>query len=204
MKYNKIHCQIYSISYLNSNLWLDRFPGVIGSSGRMWREHRRFSIYVMKDFGMGKVAAEQIIQNESQIVMDLFESHQGRPFDPLKSINMAVSNIICVLVFGKRFDYDDEEFNASLTSMNDIVHKFGSFREAMMLRSKIGRIFFPKTLREAKACFEGFASFTQKGIDEHKAAYDGTVHDLIDAYLKEIDEQSDTDDSLFVGKNLNY
>ena len=34
----------------------------------------------------------------------------GKPFNPHLIINNAVSNIICSLVFGHRFEYSDEKF----------------------------------------------------------------------------------------------
>lgn len=34
----------------------------------------------------------------------------GKPFNPHLIVNNAVSNIICFLVFGHRFEYGDENF----------------------------------------------------------------------------------------------
>lgn len=34
----------------------------------------------------------------------------GKPFNPHLIVNNAVSNIICSLVFGHRFEYSDEKF----------------------------------------------------------------------------------------------
>lgn len=44
----------------------------------------------------------------------------GEPFDTTKPVNRAVSNIICSLVYGYRFEYGDSEF----TSLVDRTNKF--------------------------------------------------------------------------------
>lgn len=49
--------------------------------------------------------------------VDLFS---GEPFDTTKPVNRAVSNIICSLVYGCRFEYNDPEF----TSLVDRTNKF--------------------------------------------------------------------------------
>ncbi|CAM2117278.1 unnamed protein product [Caretta caretta] len=45
--------------------------------------------------------------------MPLFEKmaqEPGRPFDPTLFLTHAVSNVICAIVFGDRFDYEDKKF----------------------------------------------------------------------------------------------
>ncbi|GLD50277.1 cytochrome P450 2J2-like protein [Lates japonicus] len=37
-------------------------------------------------------------------------NNKGKPFNPHLIVNNAVSNVICSLVFGHRFDYSDEKF----------------------------------------------------------------------------------------------
>lgn len=43
------------------------------------------------------------------------------PFNAQSLINNAVSNIICCLVFGSRFDYKDEKYKTILGYFNEIV-----------------------------------------------------------------------------------
>jgi len=39
-------------------------PGVMTTSGRFWRDHRRFLLKNLKDFGFGKMSMESLIQDE--------------------------------------------------------------------------------------------------------------------------------------------
>ncbi|XP_009082611.1 PREDICTED: cytochrome P450 2C8-like, partial [Acanthisitta chloris] len=42
------------------------------------------------------------------------------PFDPTYMLSCAVSNVICSVVFGKRYDYKDKKFLALMSNMNNI------------------------------------------------------------------------------------
>lgn len=49
-------------------------------------------------------------------------SSPGRPFDPHFTINNAVSNVICSITFGDRFEYDDEKFRKLLHVIQEIMN----------------------------------------------------------------------------------
>ena len=50
-------------------------PGVISSSGRYWRDQRRFLLKNLKDFGFGRSSMENLIQEE----MDKLKSMKEEP-----------------------------------------------------------------------------------------------------------------------------
>ncbi|MGH0180118.1 UNVERIFIED_CONTAM: hypothetical protein FKN15_003325 [Acipenser sinensis] len=80
--------------------------GIVFGKGESWKVMRRFTLSTLRDFGMGKRTIEDRIIEESQRLVEVFQSHKGKPFDP-QIINSAVSNIICSIVFGDRFNYGD-------------------------------------------------------------------------------------------------
>ncbi|KAK1156726.1 hypothetical protein AOXY_G25759 [Acipenser oxyrinchus oxyrinchus] len=84
--------------------------GISFGKGESWKVMRRFTLSTLRDFGMGKRTTEDRIIEESQRLVEVFQSHKGKPFDPQIIINSAVSNIICSIVFGDRFDYGDAQF----------------------------------------------------------------------------------------------
>lgn len=43
----------------------------------------------------------------------------GKPFDPVFILSRSVSNIICSVIFGSRFDYDDERLLTIIRFIND-------------------------------------------------------------------------------------
>ena len=168
------------------------------SSGRMWKDHRRFSMSVMREFGMGKVGAEKNIQYESEIVMESFKSHRGQAFDPLNVINMAVANIICIFAFGKRFDYENTEFKNALNGVNESFRTLSHPALRYVLTSRFCKYIAPGLFKKFQMLYEVQVAFVRKNTEEHKEHYDGTVNDLIDAYFKEM--ETEKQGSVFCGK----
>ncbi|XP_077305195.1 cytochrome P450 2K1-like isoform X2 [Lithobates pipiens] len=84
--------------------------GIIFSNGELWKALRRFTLSTLRDFGMGKKTVEAKIQDELLPLIEKFKSHNGKPFDTNIIMNSAVSNVICSIMFGKRFEYDDPVF----------------------------------------------------------------------------------------------
>lgn len=48
-------------------------------------------------------------------------AHTGEEFDTSRPVNYAVSNIVSAIVYGKRFDYADPEFQVRVDRANEIV-----------------------------------------------------------------------------------
>ena len=84
--------------------------GVVMSDGQ---EHRLFSLKVLPDLGMGKPVLERNIQEETVILVSTTDS--GR------YLALAASNIICGLLFGHRFFYDDPEYVGNLHVLDELA-----------------------------------------------------------------------------------
>lgn len=85
----------------------------------MWKEQRKFTHRVLRDFGMGKsITEEKIVEELSYFLPKLKEMASSGAFDPHQILQISVSNIICSIVFGKRFDYDDSEYINLMHMMN--------------------------------------------------------------------------------------
>nr|XP_043904803.1 cytochrome P450 2K4-like [Solea senegalensis] len=93
--------------------------GVLWSNGDSWREMRRFALMNLRDFGMGRKACEDKVTEECDYLIEVFKKFKGEAFDTTVPVNCAVSNIICSMVYGSRFEYDDPEF----TSLVERTHK---------------------------------------------------------------------------------
>uniref|UniRef100_A0A8C6TM07 Cytochrome P450 n=1 Tax=Neogobius melanostomus TaxID=47308 RepID=A0A8C6TM07_9GOBI len=101
-------------------------PGVVWSNHEPWRELRRFTMTNLRDYGMGKRACEDKITEEAQYLCNVFKNFKGKPLDTTQPMNQAVSNIICSMVYGSRFEYDDPKFVTLVSDANRIMRIGGS------------------------------------------------------------------------------
>ena len=108
------------------NIVVFSFSGVISSSGHHWREQRRFSYNVLREFGMGRSLLEDKIIEETKCLNDFFAENLRKPFDPKYILSCCVSNIICAVVFGHRFEYSDPEFKLYMKIMSESINIVGS------------------------------------------------------------------------------
>uniref|UniRef100_A0A3Q1JTG6 Uncharacterized protein n=1 Tax=Anabas testudineus TaxID=64144 RepID=A0A3Q1JTG6_ANATE len=104
----------------------NRGHGVLWSNGDAWKEMRRFALTNMRDFGMGKKACEDKIAEECDYLIEVFKKYKGEPFDTTQPMNYAVSNIICSIVYGSRFEYDDPKFTSLVDRVNRNIQLLGS------------------------------------------------------------------------------
>ena len=104
-------------------------------SGHTARMHRRFGLSTLRSLGVGKKSLEHKINEEIRYLIERIDAEKSRPFDPCLSVQNAVSNIICTICFGYRFDYADERFQKMLNILNSSLSSSGP--------DAIGNVFQP-------------------------------------------------------------
>ncbi|XP_051951817.1 cytochrome P450 2J4 isoform X2 [Xyrauchen texanus] len=100
--------------------------GLFFSNGQMWKKQRRFALSTLRNFGLGKKTMERAICEESSFLLDEMDRQKGAAFDPTILFNNAVSNIICQMVFGQRFEYTDHCFKLMLKYISKCIQLEGS------------------------------------------------------------------------------
>ncbi|XP_033181765.1 cytochrome P450 2K1-like [Anabas testudineus] len=100
--------------------------GIVWSNGNSWKEMRRFTITNLRDFGMGRKTCEDKIIEECHYLLEVFKNFKGEAFDTTQSMNYAVCNIICSIVYGSRFEYDDPRFTSMVDQTNRRIKLVGS------------------------------------------------------------------------------
>ncbi|KAF7692689.1 hypothetical protein HF521_010299 [Silurus meridionalis] len=173
------------------------------SNGERWRQLRRFALTTLRDFGMGRKRMEGWIQEESRHLLDAMKETKSAPFDCTFFLSRAVSNIICALVFGQRFGYEDHNFLRLLQVINGVL-TFGSSTGGQLynifptvlhaLPGKHHQIF--KDVDEVRA-------FSKGKVQEHNENLDpDNPRDFIDCFLIRLSQEKDNPNSEFHQENL--
>ncbi|XP_069500533.1 cytochrome P450 2G1-like [Ambystoma mexicanum] len=177
--------------------------GIIVSSGERWKQLHRFSLKALRTFGMGKSSLEKQIQEEARFLVEEFRKTKELPYDPTCVIRKAVSNIICSMVFGHRFDYNDRTFLTLIQLFNESF-SFMTCAWAWLLD------FFPNILHHLPGPQQRFLQnaktirrIVKNIVKEHRETLDPACpRDFIDCFLIKMEEERQNPSTEFVMKNL--
>ncbi|XP_075043028.1 cytochrome P450 2G1-like [Mixophyes fleayi] len=177
--------------------------GITASNGERWKQMRRFALTTLRNFGMGKRSIEERIEEEAKFLVEKFGKTEGMPFDPTFLFGCAVSNIICSIVFGKQFDYTDEQFLSLLKNIS------GTLR---FMNSTWGFIFYnfhgflrniPGPHHGGMRCLTDLKAFIQERVKKSLETLD--IHSprhFIDCFLTKIQQDKQNPETEFHMENL--
>ncbi|XP_070194258.1 cytochrome P450 2J4-like [Littorina saxatilis] len=168
--------------------------GIVSSSGALWKEQRKTALEILRELGMGKNVLAEKIQEEITYYIRAIEDHQEAPVDLSTLTHITVSNNICSIIFGKRFDYDDPAFRGYLRMMEENMKAIGAsaiINYMPMLEYLPGDLFKIKlVVRRATK----FYDFVQQHISEHRT--ERSLHtentDFIHSYLTQGEQLEDS------------
>ncbi|XP_060703980.1 cytochrome P450 2J6-like isoform X1 [Hemiscyllium ocellatum] len=175
---------------------------VFARYGPWWREQRRFSLSTLRNLGLGKRSLEARILEEAKFLNKQFENAKGLPFDPHISLNNATSNIICSIIFGERFDYQDEKFHKFLHYLSEDLALEGGFWGQLLnsfpfIRNLPGP--HQKIFKNQRVLVQFFQNIVTK--HEELCPPDET-RDFIDAFLAEQEKMKHDPKTSFLKSNL--
>ncbi len=175
---------------------------MITSHRELWKDMRKFGQNVFREFGVGRIILEQNIQDEVASFIKRLDETKEQPFDPNYAVMSAVSNVICSIVYGKRFEYSDPIFMKFLDIYSQafqIIGSSGPLNVFPLLRFLPGDPFRYKWMVHSVMPYvEGL---DKERIAEHRETRDpAIVRDIIDAFLEQMDQEKDNPKTWFVGK----
>nr|XP_033941730.1 cytochrome P450 2J1-like [Pseudochaenichthys georgianus] len=94
---------------------------ILADYGQRWKDPRRFALMTLRNFGLGKNSMEERIHGEIKYITDDLEKSIGKSYSPQLMFHNAASNIICQVLFGQRYEYDDEFIGVIVKCFTDIA-----------------------------------------------------------------------------------
>ncbi|XP_035686681.1 cytochrome P450 2U1-like [Branchiostoma floridae] len=166
--------------------------------GPKLKEHRKFAMMSLRDFGVGKRSLEGKILEEARGLGDEICKTEGRPFCISQMMQNAVSNVICSIVFGRRYEYDDMAFKDLLNAINGVFSRSFAVIFAQVFRPMRILPGVRKPFQKLKRNQAKLINHIRDRIKEHEDTFDPKdIRDFIDAFLLESKKRQGDENSTF-------
>ena len=191
-------------------------PGIFFTRGEAWREQRRFTMRVLRDFGFGKSSMEDTLVNEVDKLCKQIKKSIGDAKDPRLMMNISIVNALWGMFTGEKLPLDDPKLKHTV----EIISAF--MTKSIMPSSAIASLFpYPqmikwwifKPIRDVLGlklellytCVAALAKICNEQIERHKEKLDvDNANDFIDAYLVEIKKNENNTQSSFYKERGHY
>ncbi|ESP01493.1 hypothetical protein LOTGIDRAFT_180305 [Lottia gigantea] len=170
---------------------MGNYKGVVTSMGPLWREQRSTALAALRKMDFGKQSLEVKIHEELGYLLEAFSAKNREAFDPTHLLSAKVSNIVCSMLFGDRFEYEDEKFKLVLQLINDSLATAGSVAAMNffpLLAHLPGDILNIKSLYQMRDTYE--KNVLDPVIQGIRDNYDpNNCNSFVTHYLKEMENQ---------------
>uniref|UniRef100_A0A0N5CBM1 Cytochrome P450 18a1 (inferred by orthology to a D. melanogaster protein) n=1 Tax=Strongyloides papillosus TaxID=174720 RepID=A0A0N5CBM1_STREA len=167
--------------------------GVIFSEGEEWRDQRRLSLHILRDFGMSRTIMQDkihLVVNDFYEYVDSLEDKDN--VDIEKILQLSVGNVINLILFGFMYSYtDNDEYFESIKSHESLIKLSASWEiKLLSLIPFIDKIPFLKNYlcRRVMGFLRKVKEMTNYQIELCKKSYnpDNEPPNFIHAVMKEI------------------
>ncbi|KAM6937859.1 cytochrome P450 2F2-like [Xenentodon cancila] len=159
--------------------------------GLRWREHRRFALMTLRNFGLGKTSMEKRIYDELQYTTETLEKSIGKTMSPQVLFHNTASNIICKVLFGTRYEHEDEMIKAIVQCFT-VITKTANGPWAMLYSCVPLVRYLPLPFQKSFKVVETYLGIVNRFVTDHKKTRQpGEPRDFVDCYLDELDKRGD-------------
>ena len=157
-------------------------PNLVSWNGEEWKEQRKFAVRVFKQLGVGKTVVEEKIHEEIDYLFGQIEKQQ-KQLDTSKEgvvmyplIGPSASNVVTLLVSGKRFDFDHpmRKVLDFMFLQRDVTQMLGTLGIVNYLVPFTRLMFLiPSTeLKESVAKFECVKNYIRTQMEHYRKTFD--------------------------------
>ncbi|XP_030587501.1 cytochrome P450 2F2-like [Archocentrus centrarchus] len=177
---------------------------IMADYGSSWREHRRFALMTLRNFGLGKNSMEDRIHEEIKHIISTLEKSIGKTMSPRVMFHNAASNIICQVLFATRYEYDDALIKLVVGCFTENT-KITNGPWAMLYDALPLIHYLPLPFRKAFKNAETLENLVLGFMREHKRTrVPGEPRDFIDCYLDELEKRGNDGSSFSDAQLIRY
>ncbi|BET00584.1 cytochrome P450 [Nesidiocoris tenuis] len=168
--------------------------GLVFVEGEYFTEQKKFVMTHMKSFGLNRSVMENRIQDEIHDLLVALKDNTGEPVTVPDSFGVSVVNSLWGIVAGDRFRVGDSR-PATLLSHIHTVFRLQDMSGGILNQMPYIRFIAPDLshFNQTKMIVDALTSFLRELIQEHRKAHNevpqDSDRDLIDAYLREIEDR---------------
>ncbi|XP_067319259.1 cytochrome P450 2C18-like [Anolis sagrei] len=177
--------------------------GIIFSNGESWQLIRHFTLTTLRNFGMGKKSIEERIQEEARYLLEEFHGTKGQPFNPDHLFTYANAGVICSILFGKHYEYDDKKFQTLTALLVENVQIFTSIWAQLYNAFPALMEWVPGPHQHITPNYAKCREFVWKEAKEHRATLDpNSPQDFMDCFFIRMDQEKHDEASEFTMENM--
>ncbi|KAI8514109.1 hypothetical protein Bbelb_084330 [Branchiostoma belcheri] len=170
---------------------------IFAQLGPHWLEQRQFAV---SSLGFGSRRIEDRILEEAATMKAELLKTKRKAFNIRRMLQQASTNVVCSMVFGKRWEYTNPKFQNIMESL-DVV-----FRTSVFFLPENVFPYVPGFLKQghkAMASVEKVLQHVRDEVREHKETFNReNIRDFIDSFLLKMQNQANVDNSTFTEKQL--
>ena len=179
---------------------------ILESYNNKWKTTRKFTQHALRDFGVGKTSIEEKIISEIEAASMVIEETKGEPFKIGHLLSNIVGNVIYSIIFGKRYNYDDPEFEMIRKMAGVTVRGQGIIDPASFLPRWLLQILTTKNAKETKFRIQNMLKIKEHIhvlIKEHEETFDENhIRDFVDLYIQVTRENESDVAEIFTKGNM--
>ncbi|XP_051017989.1 cytochrome P450 2B1-like [Acomys russatus] len=128
---------------------------------------------------------------------------KGAPLDPTFLFQCITANIICSVIFGQRFDYQDRQFLRLLDLLYQTISLMSGLSTQLFELFSGFLKYFPGTHRQIFKNLMEILNYMRHSVEEHRRTLDPSApRDFIDTYLLHMEKEKSNQHTEFHHQNL--